>query len=453
MSIAFVNPPLDQYRKIMRNFDCATESKAHYLYQPYDFLLMSARVPADCPFELIDAIADKATHEETLRKIIQCKPKIIVLAMANTSWNEDFQFLKILHQEVSQAKILVFGDLFFEEYFKQQVTPYVHSILTDPIFINFKTLLQDKEGFLEPPSLQHLKKPHPFQLGIPKHEKFVHAQYRWPFARHYKYTTVFTAWGCPYSCDYCIMSQFPNYWREAKEVLEELDVIKAQGFKEIYIGDRSFGLPYQNILALLDGMIEKDYQFSWSSYFHPNQYTPALLEKMKLSGCHTLVIGIESHDLHLLKKHGRHVTVENLEKLINHAERIGIDICGDFIIGLPGESRESILETIHYAKRLKLDYASFNIAAPLPGTSIRKKAIEVGSFSNAESSHYDSLGKHQVIGNGLLTGKEIQDLKKQAVKRFYLNPSFMWRRVRKLRGLQHLIIQASEGLKLLVKQS
>ncbi len=453
MSIAFVNPPLDQYRKIMRNFDCATESKANYLYQPYDFLLMSARVPADCPFELFDAIAARWSTEETLKKILSFNPQIIVLAMANTSWDEDFLFLKTLQKKLSDTKILVFGDLFFEAYFKEQVKPYVDSILANPVFINFSELLQNRGDWQEAPPLLPLKKPHQFELGLPKHDKFIHSQYRWPFARHYKYTTVFTAWGCPYSCDYCIMSQFPNYWREANDILLELDTIKTLGFKEIYIGDRSFGLPYQNILTLLDGMIERNYQFSWSTYFHPNQYTPELLEKMKMSGCHTLIIGIESHDLLLLKKHGRHVTANNLEKLISHAEHLGIDVCGDFIIGLPGESKASILETINYAKQLKLDYASFNIAAPLPGTSIRKAAIENGSFSNSESSHYDSLGKHHVIGNDLLSSVEIQKLKKQAIRQFYLSPSFLIRRIKKLRGIQHFIIQASEGLKLLVKQS
>lgn len=64
MRVSFVNPAVSPFRKIMRNFDCATESKGNYLYQPYDFLLLSSRIPPAWDLQFIDAVARKLDEKE-----------------------------------------------------------------------------------------------------------------------------------------------------------------------------------------------------------------------------------------------------------------------------------------------------------------------------------------------------------------------------------------------------
>ena len=98
------------------------------------------------------------------------------------------------------------------------------------------------------------------------------------------------------------LSRFPNIWRHYQEVLTEMEHIKKIGIEEIYIGDRSFGLPRKNVISLLKEMVERDYGFSWSTYFHPNQYDPELFDLMVESGCHTVIIGVESADIKGLGK-------------------------------------------------------------------------------------------------------------------------------------------------------
>lgn len=97
------------------------------------------------------------------------------------------------------------------------------------------------------------------------------------------------------------MSKFPNYYRSYDEIIEEMKEVASLGIREIYMGDRSFGLPLMNVMKLLQGMIDQRFNFSWSTYFHPNQYTPELLQKMKESGCHTIIVGIENSDQSTLK--------------------------------------------------------------------------------------------------------------------------------------------------------
>ena len=445
----------------MRNFDCATESKGNYLYQPYDFLLLSSRVKKE-DFALYDCIADKMSSTALFKKLnnYNSSPMFIV-SIAQTSLGEDQEFLQELRSLFPDSIIAVFGDIFFDTYVEEKLIESVDLILSDPFTIDLYEAYRvgrnsEKLSQLEGAWYQNiydrkdLKSPKEFTIKTPLHEEFLNTSYRWPFSRYFKYTTVFTAWGCPYSCSYCIMKRFPNVYRESDEIIEELEHIKKLEIKEVYIGDRSFGLPRNNVVSLLTKMIAKDLTFSWSSYFHPNQYDPELLELMKKSGCHTLIIGIESSDLELLKSFGRHTKKDRLQSLITHAKKLGISICGDFIIGLPGQTYKEVLDTIDLSIGLDIDYASFNIAAPLPGSSIRENAIKSGQIPK-DFRGVDSLGKNGVLDSNLLSQKEIIELRNLAVRRFYVRPRYILKRIRGISSFQHFWIQLSEGYELLKK--
>jgi len=455
----FINPPSEKGRKLIRNFDCATESKGDYLYQPYDFLLLSSHFE-DEEFELIDAIAENLNFQQTMSFIDQRQVNYFIVAMADTNWSEDFNFLRHLRERYPQKAIFVFGDAFIDKNTIELIKKYANGVFSNPLEISIETLDSarfddwiSEAGFVSENtySRSDLKKPKQVSINYPKHHRFLLKNYKWPFSRHFKYTTVFTAWGCPYSCSYCVVAKFPNIYRPYEEILSELDNIKSSGLKEIYMGDRSFGLPRSNTIKLLKGMINRKYNFSWSTYFHPNQYDPELLELMKQSGCHTLIIGIESHNFKSLKKYGRHMKEDRFYALLKHAKKIGIDICGDFIIGLPNETREDIHKTIKLSKELNIDYASFNIAAPLAGSSLREEAKKDGRIAPGEENHFDSFGYHKVLSNGVLTGEEILNLRNQAVKDFYFNPRYLFKSLFRIHSLEHLTIQIQEMLQILLK--
>lgn len=460
MKVIFINPPLTNRRKIWRNFDCSTESKGNYLYQPYDFLLLSGRLPEQWPLTIIDAIADDLSVEEAHAEVLRTDADLIVLAMAETSWGDDSQFLEDLRGQFPTRLILVFGDILIEDSAAEEVSPLADGILVSPFLVDFADFaglsredLDNKRSAIaglrtdEYYQRKDMKRPQQLSLGLPRHESFMHRRYRWPFARHFKYTTIFTAWGCPYSCEYCILSRFPNIWRPYAEVLTEMEHVKQLGFSEIYIGDRSFGLPRDNVISLLRLMISEKYGFSWSSYFHPNQYDPELFDLMVDSGCHTVIIGVESADIEGLKKFKRYMRVDKFENLLEHAKRRGVDVCADFIIGLPGETEGAIEETVRFSKGLDIQYASFNIATPSPGSSIRRTAIEDGRIT-AGDHHYDSLGKVNTLRSDQVSGKQLVHMRNRAVREFYMRPRYLARRMLRIRSWQHFMIQAGEAVQI-----
>lgn len=458
-NIVFINPPSLAGRKLIRNFDCATESKGNYLYQPYDFLLLSAHVGSSFQLHLIDAISDKRDLDYCVSNTTKLTPSIVVIAVADSNWEEDFQFIKFIRKSLPNSKLIIFGDSFVDPISVNKIKTFVDGILHNPIHINFKEIddfPKDKwinlDGFIRADSYSRidLKKPIESRIPSPKHSLFLNTNYRWPFAQHFLYTTVFTAWGCPYSCSYCIMAKFPNYYRPAQDIFEELEYIKSLGLKEFYMGDRSFGLPRDNIFKLLNKMIEKKINLKWSTYFHPNQYGFELLELMSKSGCHTIIIGIESANLKLLKKFGRHTKPDKLQNLLIHAKKLGIKVCGDFIIGLPGENSKDVLDTIDLAVNSGIDYASFNIAAPLAGSEIRSEAVKDGRMQPGEN-HFDSFGYEKILGNGIMSGQELLILRNYAVRKFYFRIGFLIRALFKIKTFPQFIIQVQEMLQLFKK--
>ena len=371
-TILLLNPPSPHHRKFMRTFDCSTESKGNYLYQPYDTLLITSSFPQDAQVIFIDAIAEKLSLETFLSRINLITPLFIFFAMGDSLWEDDFSTLlkvKNIHQ---QSKIYVYGDSFNDIETFNYISKFVDGVIKSPwdldetLFDNSNTAgLKTADDFAtnKGPKLYHPK--------IPRHELFLNKAYRWPFARHFQYTTLFTNWGCPYLCDYCILRSFPFYHRDVENIIKELDYIKELGLKEIYFGDRSFGVQKDMTEELLQRMIEKKYNFSWSCYFHPNQFTPSLLKMMKNAGCHTIITGIETKDQNILIQNKRHIKLSKIQEMLKLAGEINIDVCGDFIFGLPGQDIEEVERTIDYSLALNLGYASFNIATPLAGTSIR----------------------------------------------------------------------------------
>jgi radical SAM superfamily enzyme YgiQ (UPF0313 family) len=454
MKVLFLNPPTENHRKITRNFDCASESKGNYLLQPFDFLNMSSFIPEEFDFEFIDAVASKMEKEKVLSKKSIDSSNVIIMSMAYSSWENDIDFLRDL-RKITNAKIYVFGDIFIESESLKNVEHLSDGVISSPM--EFSVILNN-EGDIEVSGLKGVsrdifdghKKPQLKTFKIPRHEVFQHENYRWPFASYFKYTSITLTWGCPYSCSYCIESNFPLYYRNLDEVKIEIRKIASLGIRELYFADKSFGFMKKYTTSVLDWMIEKNFQFSWSTYFHPNQFSEELLDKMKLSGCHTIIVGVEDFDESVLKNYGRSTKNHKIKEMIDYCKKIKVNVCADYIFGLKEHDHAHIKKIIDYSINLNTDYASFNIASPLPGSIIKKEAIADGRLTINDYGH-DSVGKDKALDAKHIKAGDLINLRNHAVKKFYMRPTYLFKRIFKIRTFQHFIIQLQEMLELFKK--
>ncbi|MBI4667800.1 MAG: radical SAM protein [Elusimicrobia bacterium] len=441
MKLVFINPPGPRY--LYRGAVCTYISKARYVWKPKDFILLSSIVPADWDVSFLDAAINQLPRQEVLKWASNERPDAIVLAMSSIVWETDLQFLQQLRQTFAGAKIIVFGEVFLEPRFVEMAKPWINGIIFDPLRSKLPELAQRTSNEILPcafgkKDVQELK------TFPARHKLFDNFLYRWPFVKHFKFASVYTQFGCPFTCSYCTESLTDVTWRPADNVLEEMAYLKREGYKELLIGDASFGYPRHNAAKLIEGMIRENFGFIWSSYIYPGLADPAMLESMARSGCHTLVIGIDSADGKLLEKYGRHLPQGKIRDFIAECRKNHIDVCGDLIIGFKEDTMESCLRTIELAVELDLDYASFNVATPMMGSSIRKEYQDMGLLQKTDTG-FDTAGLRDVIGTASLTGRDMIWLRTRAIERFYLRPSYIWKRLRKSASFEEILIKLNEA--------
>ncbi len=448
-SVLFIVPPGP--RKLYRGMICTFISKANYIWQPFDFITLSAHVPPEYDVRLLDSNIEGLDVRACLKKIKLIDLKAAVVSISSIAFQNDTEFVKRLREAFPALKILVFGDVLLERYFWQKVQGCGVDLILNPMDVDLgdyiKTgrtssrnivLARERRGEDERVKPD---KPKKVSIGIPRHKPFIHKYYRMPFMRSFIYTTVSTQFSCPYRCHYCSCAKAPVTYRGHEEVVKELDSVKGLGVREIYFGDPSFGYPKDNAKRLLESMIERKYGFKWFCYFNPALGDEDTLRLMRSAGCHTVIIGVEDADFDLLNaEFERKLSADKLSGFVNDCRKLGIRVCGDFIIGL-NDKEEAYENLVKLALNLGLDFASFNIYSPLMGSVVREKMVREGKIT-PDAVGFDPGGEAGSPDARLI------ELRNRAARRFYFRPSYLAGRVLSLSGPKEFFIQFAEMIEL-----
>jgi radical SAM superfamily enzyme YgiQ (UPF0313 family) len=255
-------------------------------------------------------------------------------------------------------------------------------------------------------------------------------RYNVPFL-HHPFISLYTSRGCPAMCTFCLWPQTHSghRWRlrssddVAAEVRYALNAFPK--IKEIFFDDDTFNYRKARTLELCAKL--KALKFTWSCTSRVTTDYETL-KAMKESGCRLLIVGYESGDPQILKNIKKGATIEMALRFTENCKKLGLAIHGDFIIGLPGETRETIRRTIDFAKRLDTETVQVSIAHALPGTELHDYGTTNGLIT---LSMADDAG-HQ-LPNITYPGMDEAELV-DAVERFYgayyFRPRVVWRVVR-----------------------
>ena len=251
--------------------------------------------------------------------------------------------------------------------------------------------------------------------------------------------------GCPYQCRFCTIPGYGTKYRSIENVIEEMRDIHLQGFKELLFQDPTLTVNSRFLSQLLSRMIEEEFQFSFSCNSDVNSMNEAKIAMLKDAGCHTVNIGLESGDNSILKRYKKQLNTEKARQVVDLFKKYKIRTLGYFIIGLPGESEETIMATINMATSLKLDFASFAIATPDVGSDLRREAISEG-WIKEDVDFFDST-KNPVLQVPGLSIERITQLRNLAERKFYLRPSYILGRLFRVKELKQTIRNGSVMLK------
>lgn len=265
------------------------------------------------------------------------------------------------------------------------------------------------------------------------------------------YTSMISSRGCPHNCLFCDNHQRFRK-RTANNVLDEMEDCVKKGIEEIMIYDSTFTTDKKRVMDICHGIKERKLDFIWSTPTRVDCIDEELVKAMKKSGCERLQYGLESGTQKVLNNLRKGINIEQIRKAVEITRKYGITVFADFMLGSPGETREDILKTIDFAKKLKIDYATFQITMPYPDTDLYREGLKKGVLKNdywREFAKNPSENFEPAYWEEYLTKEELKKLVELSFKKFYVRPSYIIRRVVRLRSLEEFKRQIKAGLRMI----
>ena len=379
---------------------------------------------------LLDAPPHKVTAEETIN--IARDYELLVLFTSTPGFPGDVRISRAIKEANPKIKIAFVGphvsvlpekslrdcpeiDFICRKEFDYAICDYANGKPLEEIpGVSF---LKDGKAVHNPdaPQIQNLDAL-PHVTDVYKRDLDV-TKYNVPFLLH-PFVSLYTTRGCPAQCTFCLwpqtLSGHPWRKRSSDDVAREMAKAKEYwpNVKEFFFDDDTFNIQKARTIELCAKLKPLGLTWSCTSRVTTDFET---LKAMKEAGCRLLIVGYESGDQQILKNIKKGATVERARQFTKDCHKLGLVIHGDFIMGLPGESRETINTTIAFAKELDVETIQVSVAHAYPGTELYDYAVKNG-FIVGDNKMVDE-GGHQ-LAHIQYPGLPADDIL-SAVHRFY----------------------------------
>jgi len=249
--------------------------------------------------------------------------------------------------------------------------------------------------------------------------------------------------GCPYKCIFCASNVVHSRGYNARSVtsiIEEIELLRNRyEFNVFSFWDDTFTFRQDRVFEFCDSLLERNLNIRWSCSTRVDACSKGMLQAMKKAGCSMLFIGFESGNEEVLKKSKKGISTEQSKQFCRLALDQQIPICGYFILGLPYDTESSVIQTIEFAKELRIDFAQFAVLMPLPGTATWEMGMN-GDGLKIVSNNWDEFGRYQkpVIELSDMSADQLFKYYKKAYWNFYIRPRYFWQRVSRLNSFSDL---------------
>ncbi len=295
-------------------------------------------------------------------------------------------------------------------------------------------------------------------LPWPAYELINFGAYRLPPTRavnHGRVSSILSARGCNYNCSFCSHHYGYNCrvrLRTPGDVTGEMrHVVEKYGVTEFRFEDCTFTADPERTALICDLLIAKALPVVWNCDVRADTASDPLFKKMKEAGCRRIFLGVETGSQKLLGglSANKDIRLDQVRNAVKLAKKHGLRTTCSFVLGLPGETRETALETFSFALELNPDYAMFSVLAPVVGSKLFEQAVKEGKIDvpSYRGAHYLSAyaGRLDVVELSGLKAAELIELMNKFNRGFYSRPSYMLKRLLGLRSLtefKHLLLGA-----------
>jgi len=473
MKILLINPP--RYNEIVADNPAFIDEERGY-NPPLGLLYLAGYLKKNSRHQVfgLDAQVDNLGYgEDFFKRIEEINPDlagITVMTFTLVDVLKTVELVKKVSQKLNKKIVVVLGGphahLFPEETLSLENVDFVIKGEGEVPFFLLLEALEGRGNFSEIKGLVYKKDGQIFnnpigdflenldELPFPDRELLPVKKYSSLLGAGRIVTTMFTSRGCPFQCTFCDRPHLGKKFRSrsAQNVVDEMEICLKLGIEEILIYDDTFTVNRQRVLEICDEIKRRGLNFFWDIRARVDTVDNEVLKQLKSAGCSRIHFGVEAGTEKIFKVLNKGIHLDQVERAFIAARANNIETLGYFMIGAPTETREDILETINFAKKINPDYVHITILTPYPATGLYNRALAEGVISN---DHWLEFARHPEGGvvtrywEKELTKKELFELLERFYKEFYGRPSYILKQILKVRSVKDLIKKSKAGLKIL----
>lgn len=419
-------------------------------YMPFPFYMaytasLVEKIP-NVELHVIDSLALELTHEEFYEKCEQIEPELVVAETSTVTFYNDMEVIRKLKESFAPVTVVSgpHATVMYEEVLRDY--PSVDMVALGEYELSVRDLVKNwnggkriPKGFATRRGKGVVATPRPLLrdldvLPMPAWHLFPMEEYNEPFCGGYPNFQLLSSRGCLFKCVFChypptmefgtFRAHSPNRTvKEMKRAIEE------HLPKELYFDDSTFTQDRKRVHELCALIKSEGIQIDWSCMTHAGTMDREMVIEMADAGCVAIKFGIESGCQALINRLKKGLVLEYAKKVFKWCKEAGIRTHATYMFGLPGDTRETIKQTLKFALELDSDSAQFSIAIPFPGTEFYRMAEEHGWLIERDWSKFDG-NNYSVVSYPELGADEIMGFLRYAQQRWivYLmsKPDRVW---------------------------
>ena len=286
------------------------------------------------------------------------------------------------------------------------------------------------------------------ELPFPARHFLPMEKYFEPVFKSKKTYRVFGSRGCPFSCIFCLWPQTmfgrKIRLRKPEKIVDEIEyLMKNYGAKGIYFEDDTFTVNPSYVFWVCQEILKRKIKIKWSCLGRVDCVSEEMLKKMKGAGCVTIRYGVESSSQEILDRSNKKIKVSQIIKAFEITKKAGIENYADYAFGLPGETKETMKNTIDFAIKLDSDFAQFSVMVPYPGTELFEIAKKNNWLKTDDNNNF-------ILDYPHLKAEEIACYSKKAYRKFYFRPKYIFKKGISIKSFSEIPQLIKGGLNIMV---
>lgn len=442
MKVLLLNPPTIDEKQFIREGRCTQEQGVWAtLWPPLSLATIGAVLEeASSRVQIVDCPAQGVPWHALEQLIKTFIPDLVVWSTGTPSIKSDLELASLIKKHNSRVRTAVFGT-HVTVFDKQSLGsfPDIDYVIRNEPEMTVRDLVRTLTEGGSPQEVSGLtyrqkngeiiaNPPRPFvepldMLPFPAWHLLDLNRYRLPL-KGTRYLMVAPQRGCPYQCSFCTCQTYYGKRlrkRSIKSVVKEIEYdIEHFGVRDFFFWAETFVIDKEYVAELCSAIIERGLPIAWTSNSRVDTVDSRLLKLMAEAGCWMISYGIESGSQTILDGVHKGTTPEQALRAVESTRQAGIKTVGHFILGLPGETKESLESTIEYARNLPLDLAQFYCAVPFPGSRLYEQARQEGWIPDHDFNDFKQ--DYALMMLPTITPEEVNRYRALAYKRFYFSP-------------------------------